>query len=114
VSKIVIKWHIEDGFPAAALCSGSYTWCYVTITSQYVISNKYFTVFGRKWVSKAPVRSAVHYTYFPNMFFANYSLALMFTFMEPEGSLQCSQEPTTGHCPWPVESSQHLHSLLLK
>jgi hypothetical protein len=28
--------------------------------------------------------------------------------MEPAGSLQCSQEPATGHCPEPDESSPHL------
>jgi len=27
--------------------------------------------------------------------------------MEPEGSLSCSQDPTTGHCPEPDESSLH-------
>jgi len=32
------------------------------------------------------------------------------TFMEPEGSLSCSQQPTIGHCPEPDESSPHLYT----
>jgi hypothetical protein len=31
--------------------------------------------------------------------------------MEPECSLLCSQEPATGPCPKPAESSPHPHTL---
>jgi hypothetical protein len=34
-------------------------------------------------------------------------------FMEPEGLLLCSQEPTTGPCPEPDESSPHFFTLFL-
>jgi hypothetical protein len=34
--------------------------------------------------------------------------------MEPDGSLQCSKQPTAGHYPEPVEMSPHPHNLFTK
>jgi hypothetical protein len=34
--------------------------------------------------------------------------------MEPEGSLPCSQQPTTGPYPHPDTHSEHLHTLFPK
>jgi hypothetical protein len=45
---------------------------------------------------------------------ANSHLAKKFpTFMEPDGSLLCSQEPTTGLCPGIDKSSPKLPTLFL-